>query len=71
MALNFFTLTSTFVRKKTTQTSLKDDQHPTYVIMLCKRETSMISANFFRNECVKNEKKNIFFFFLKLMNINV
>ena len=37
---------------------LKDDQHPTYVIMLCKRGTSMISANFFRNTCEKNERKS-------------
>ena len=48
---------------------MKDDQHPTYVIMLCKRGTSMICANFSRNACGKNDK--IFFFFFKLMNINV
>ena len=37
------------------------EQHTTCVMMLCKRWTSMISANFFRNACVKNWK--IWFFF--------
>ena len=45
---------------------LKDDQHPTYVIMLCKCGTSMISTNFFWNVCVKYEKK-LKNFFLKLI----
>ena len=38
--------------------------------MLCKRWTSMISANFSRNAYGKNWKLN-FFFFLKLINTNV
>ena len=50
--------------------SFKDVLHPTYIIMLCKHWTSMISANFFRNACVKN-KKIVIFFFLQLMNNNV
>ena len=31
-------------------------EHPTYEIMLCKRGTSVINTNFFRNACAKNEK---------------
>ena len=49
------------IKEKYTK-GFKDDQHPTYVIMLYKRGTSMISANFFRNACAKNEKIFIFLF---------
>ena len=35
-------------------TSIMDVLHVTYVIMLRKRWTSMICANYFRNACVKN-----------------
>ena len=41
----------------------KDVLHTTCVIMLCKRWTIVISANYFRNACVKNFKKYIFFSF--------
>ena len=42
----------------------KDVLHPTYVIMLCKCWSSMISANYFRNACVKNKKKITFYIIL-------
>ena len=49
---------------------IKDEQHPTYIILLCKRWTSMISTYFNHNACVKKFKINNFFS-LKLMNTNV
>ena len=48
-----------------------DELHPTYVTLLCKCWTSMISTNSFRNASVKNKKIFNFFFFLKLMNTHV
>ena len=43
--------------------TIKDVLHPTYVTMLCKRWTSMISAYYFRDACVKNKNKYNFFTF--------
>ena len=46
---------------------IKDVLHATYVIMLCKRWTSMISANLFP-ECMCKKIKNKTFFFLFEIN---
>ena len=51
-----------------TNQQLTQNKDEYVVIMLCKRWTSMISANFFRNA---KSLKNITLFFLKLMNTNV
>ena len=41
---------------------IKDEWHPTYVIMMCKRWTSMNSTNFLRNASANFKKKSITFF---------
>ena len=55
-----------------TMRNVKDEQHTTYVIlvMLCNRWTSMISANFSWNACVK-KIWNISFFYLQVINTNI
>ena len=69
-ALHIFERSKFFhiVRKLKT---VKDKWHKTYVMMLCKHWTSMISASLFWNVCVKKKLKYYFFSFLKLMNTYV
>ena len=50
--------------------SFNDEQHPTYVMILCKCWTSMMRANFFRNVCVKKNKKKRIIFFLFKINVH-
>ena len=51
-----------------TNQQLTQNKDEYVVIMLCKRWTIMINANFFRNA---KSLKNITLFFFKLMNTNV